>query len=86
MDITFLTGIGASIFTAASTLPQLIKILRNKKADDLSISMFIILFIGLVLWVGYGVFKKDWIIIVSNSFSLVVNMAIVGAWIRYRNN
>ena len=85
MSISFYIGMGASIFTAGSTLPQLIKILREKKADDISVLTFVILLGGLGLWIGYGVEKKDWIIVASNSFSLLINVGIIIASLRYKN-
>jgi MtN3 and saliva related transmembrane protein len=85
MDITTLTGIGASVFTAISLLPQLIKIIKQKKAEDISMWMLTVLFTGLALWVVYGVRKNDLIIIVANSFSLLINGAIVYLTIKYRS-
>jgi hypothetical protein len=38
----------------------------------------------LVLWVIYGCYKNDWIIILSNAFSLLVNVTIAGLALYYR--
>jgi MtN3 and saliva related transmembrane protein len=78
-------GVGASTFTAASTLPQLLKIYKEKKANDISIPTLILLFIGLSLWVWYGIKKTDWIIIISNAFSLVINMLLVALSVKHKN-
>lgn len=51
-------GILGSIFTAASLLPQLIKIIKNKKAEDVFFIMLAMLFIGVSLWIFYGTLKK----------------------------
>ena len=85
MDLTTGIGIGASIFTATSLLPQLIKLLKEKKAEDISLGMLAILFIGLALWIYYGCLKKDWIIIISNSFSMAINLITAGVSIKYKN-
>jgi MtN3 and saliva related transmembrane protein len=84
MDSTLYIGLAASIFTATSLLPQLIKMIKEKKANDISRLMLSILFIGLGLWVWYGVRKSDYIILVSNSFSLLINLSIVILSIRYK--
>lgn len=73
---TEIAGIIASIFTAIALLPQLIKIIKEKKAGGTSPLMLASLFIGLVFWVIYGFYKDDWIIIISNGFSLVTNTTI----------
>lgn len=84
MDSTLYIGLAASIFTATSLLPQLIKMIKEKKANDISRLMLSVLFIGLGLWVWYGVRKSDYIILVSNSFSLLLNLGIVILSIRYK--
>ncbi|HEX8357087.1 MAG TPA: PQ-loop domain-containing transporter, partial [Segetibacter sp.] len=46
MNYTQIIGIVAGIFTSASLLPQLIKIIKEKKVEDLSMGMFVALMIG----------------------------------------
>ena len=79
-----ITGIAASVFTAVCLLPQLIKILKEKKAEDVSLLMLAALFIGLGLWIYYGILKNDLIIIISNSFSIIVNSIIVFFTLKYK--
>jgi MtN3 and saliva related transmembrane protein len=74
MNIETVTGVTASVFTAVSLIPQLVKLLREKKAENISLGMMIVLFVGLGLWAYYGFLKKDLIIIISNSFSFVINL------------
>lgn len=77
MDLPEIVGIVAGVFTAVSLLPQLIKILKEKKVEDLSTGMFVTLVIGLSLWVVYGIMRKDWPIIVTNGFSVIINLIIL---------
>jgi MtN3 and saliva related transmembrane protein len=77
-------GIGAGICTAASLLPQLIKIIREKKADDLSFFMLFILLAGLAGWIVYGAMTEDYPILVTNSFSFLVNSLIIFFVLRYK--
>jgi MtN3 and saliva related transmembrane protein len=70
-------GIAASIFTAAASIPQLIKLIEEKKAEDVSLKMFLVLLTGLSLWIYYGFLKKDWILIIANSFSFILNLAVI---------
>ncbi len=69
-------GLGASICTGISLLPQLIKIYKEKKAADLSYPMLLILMTGLILWIWYGIKKDDLIIIMANTVSALINLAI----------
>lgn len=79
-----LTGIVAGSITALSMLPQLIKIIKEKKVEDISIWMLIALIIGLVFWTFYGFLKHDIPILVTNSFSLLVNFILIGFRIKYK--
>ena len=83
-DISTYVGIGAGICTAVSMLPQLYKIIKDKKAEDISYMMLITLLTGLGAWIWYGVLKKDWPIIVTNSFSFLTNMVIIFFSVRYK--
>jgi len=83
-DQTQMIGIVAGICTAVSLLPQLFKILKEKKTDDISYFMLFILLTGLAGWVWYGILKEDYPIIFTNSFSFLVNAAIIFFTIRFR--
>ena len=83
-DQTQVIGIIAGICTGVSLLPQLIKIIKEKKAEDISWVMLFILLTGLAGWTWYGILKKDYPIIITNSFSFIVNVAIIYFTIRYR--
>lgn len=79
-------GIIAGIFTSVSLLPQLIKIIREKKAEAISYFMLIILMIGISGWVYYGYLKSDLPIIITNSFSLLINILIIIFTIKYKQH
>ncbi|ABG58516.1 SemiSWEET family sugar transporter [Cytophaga hutchinsonii] len=84
MDWIVVTGVCASMCTALSLLPQLIKVLRTKKAEDVSYLMLAVLFTGGILWIVYGVMREDWIIIGSNTISVLINIISCWASIKYR--
>jgi len=77
LNITTIIGIVASVFTGISLLPQLIKLVKEKKPSDISMWMLAALFTGLALWIWYGFRIKDWIIVFANSFSMILNLLIV---------
>jgi len=76
----------ASIFTGISLLPQLLKLIKGKKASDISMWMLATLFTGLALWIWYGFRINDWIIIFANSVSLIINLLIVIINFRYKKD
>lgn len=79
-------GIAAGIFTSASLLPQLIKLLNEKKAQEISIFFLAILFVGLSLWIWYGIMKNDIPIIATNSFSIVINLLMIIYGMKYKKS
>jgi MtN3 and saliva related transmembrane protein len=83
-DISLYVGIGAGIFTAISLVPQLVKIIKEKKSEDISLGMLFILLTGLGGWIWYGILQEDYPIIATNSFSFVINCLIIGFSIAYR--
>ena len=58
MNTETTVGVAASACTAASLLPQLTKVLKEKKAESISLGMLLVLFAGLGLWMYYGILKK----------------------------
>ena len=83
---TEIVGLAAGVCTSVSLLPQLIKLLKHKKAEDISLFYLIILFVGLGLWIWYGLLREDIPIVVTNSFSLVINGIIIVLGIRYKRS
>jgi MtN3 and saliva related transmembrane protein len=83
-ELSSYIGIAAGICTSVSQLPQLIRIIKEKKADDISYFMVCILLAGVSTWVWYGIMKKDYPIIFTNAFSVLVNILMLLFTIRYK--
>jgi MtN3 and saliva related transmembrane protein len=83
MEITEIIGLAAGVLTACSLLPQVIKTLKEKKAEDVSLVMLFVLQAGLILWIFYGIRRDDLPIIATNCFSLLVNITMVVLRIRF---
>ena len=84
MDWTQIIGLAAGVCTATSLLPQVIKTIKEKKAEDVSLVMLLVLGPGIVLWIVYGVKRNDFPIIATNSFSLLVNITMTVLGIKYK--
>lgn len=83
MNWTQVLGLAAGIFTSTSLLPQVIKTLKEKHAQDISLVTLIVLMIGLALWIVYGILREDLPIILTNSFSLMVNLFMIFLRLKY---
>ena len=84
-DIALYVGIVAGILTAVSMVPQVVKTIREKKADHVSAGMLIILISGVGTWVVYGIIKNDLPIIFTNSFSVLVNVTMLFLRWKYKS-
>jgi MtN3 and saliva related transmembrane protein len=70
-------GIAAGVLTSCSLLPPLIKLIRDKKPEEVPLGMLIVLIGGLALWTFYGILKNDWPIIITNGFSIIQNITMM---------
>lgn len=77
-------GIFAGICTCISLLPQLVKIIKEKKAEDISYGMLFILLVGVGGWIWYGLLKDDLPIIITNCLSLLINLLVIIFTFRYK--
>lgn len=81
-----LVGILATIFAVSSTVPQIIKGIKTKKMDDVSVWLIMALITGLSLWVVYGIAKNDTVIAGGNSVGVSLNVILLLLKIRYSRN
>ncbi|MFC4687979.1 SemiSWEET transporter [Epilithonimonas pallida] len=74
---TELLGLIAGGITSIAMMPQLIKVIKEKNAEDISVVMLLVLITGLSLWVWYGILQEELPIILSNGFSVLVNLILL---------
>ena len=81
---SFLSLIGAlaATCTSLSYLPQVRKALPRGSTGDLSVKMLAVLTTGLALWVGYGVVKGDWILVLANSIGGALSATVLACKLR----
>ena len=72
-----LFGYFAAILTTAAFLPQLIKTLRTKKADDVSLITLIMFITGLISWIIYGYKISSIPILAANIITFILNFLIL---------
>ena len=70
-------GYFAAVITTAAFLPQLIKTLKTKKADDVSLTTLIMFNSGVLSWIIYGYKISSTPILIANLITLVINLSIL---------
>ena len=76
MDIIWI-GIMAGSLTSFGFIPQLVKGYKTKRLDDVSYYMPLVLAIGMILWLTYGILLGDIPIIAANIFSIGCNVLLI---------
>jgi len=56
----------AGALTSTGYLPQIVKGLKTRKMDDISLLMPVVLGLGMFLWLIYGLVREDPAIVVAN--------------------
>lgn len=65
-------GFVAAFFTSASFLPQAILVIRSRKTDGLSLTMYIMFTLGIALWLTYGLATGAWPLIFANTITITL--------------
>ncbi len=82
VDIEFF-GYSAAILTTAAFLPQLIKTLKTKRAEDVSLITLIMFITGVGCWIFYGYEISSTPILVANIITFILNLLILISKINY---
>ena len=72
-----LLGFAAATCTTLAYAPQFIKVWRSRSTEDISLGMFLVLVLGVALWLLYGLLSGDGPLIASNAITLVLAGAIL---------
>ena len=70
-------GYFAAILTTAAFLPQLIKTLQTKKAEDVSLITLVMFLTGVLSWIIYGYKISSTPILIANIITFVLNLLIL---------
>jgi MtN3 and saliva related transmembrane protein len=81
-----LVGSGAALLTMFGFVPQILKIHRTESVADVSLIMLLQFFVGIFLWLLYGIHIQDNILIVSNAISFLTLIVVIGLYLKYRKN
>jgi len=67
----------AAVITTAGWFPQVVKIARERKADDISLIASSAIAAGVLLWFVYGLMIGSWPVILANGITFVFIAAIL---------
>ena len=79
-------GYFAAILTTLAFLPQLIKTLKTKKAEDVSLTTLIMFLTGVLSWIIYGYKISSTPILLANIITFILNLLILIFKITFSKN
>ena len=79
IDQNEIIGLIAAVCTTFAFIPQVMKVWKTKQTKDLSLRMYSIMFIGIILWLVYGIRIDSLSIIMAN----IVTVTLVGTILVY---
>lgn len=77
-------GYIATVLSVVAFVPQVVKSVRTKSTNDLSLGMYIVFTASQVFWFAYGVMLLAWPIMVANAINFVLASIILIHKIKYK--
>jgi len=84
IDFYEVIGLIAAFITTASFLPQVYKTWKTKQTEGLSLTMYVTFFIGIVLWLIYGIHLNSLPMILANLITAVSSLFLVIMKLRHK--
>lgn len=86
MALEFVTAIGliAAALTTGAFVPQVIKIWKTRKTNDISLAMFIAFSAGIFMWLVYGLMINSAPVIIANLVTFVLAIVILLFKLKYK--
>ena len=70
-------GLVAAALTTSAFIPQVYKVYKEKNAAGISLTMYLIFFVGLSLWSLYGYLIGSISILIANGITLILSATII---------
>jgi MtN3 and saliva related transmembrane protein len=67
-----LIGYLAAALTTISFVPQAWLVWRTRRAENLSLAMYLVFATGVALWLVYGLWIGSWPVVIANAITLML--------------
>ena len=78
-----LLGFAAATCTTVAYAPQFIKVWKTRSARDISLGMFLVMVLGLALWLAYGLLCGDAPLVAANAVTMLLAGGILFMKLKY---
>lgn len=70
-------GFAAATCTTCAFIPQVVLVWRQRAATGISTGMYLLLSLGIVLWLCYGLLLGAWPIVIANGVTLLLAVSVL---------
>jgi len=84
IDTFEIVGLVAAFLTTSAFVPQVYKAWKTKSTESLSLPMYLIFFIGIMLWLIYGFHLNSLAMIVSNIITGILALLLIVLKIKHQ--
>ena len=70
-------GLAAAACTTLAFVPQVVRVWRLRRTEEISLATFLALSVGMLVWFAYGILIGSWPVIVANAVSSGLTLSIV---------
>lgn len=79
-----IVGLVAATLTTAAFVPQVYKTWKTKSVKELSLTMYLVMFIGISLWLTYGILINSFSIILANIVTGLLVLLLIYLKLRHK--
>ena len=77
-------GLIAGALTTTAFVPQVYKTWKSKSAEGLSLTMFLVFFVGIILWLIYGIYIQSLAMILANAVTGFLALMLIIFKLRFK--
>jgi len=77
-------GLIAAVLTTSAYIPQAYKTWKTKSAGNISLTMYVAMFIGIILWLIYGIYLNSLAMILANVVTAILTFMIIIFKLKYK--
>jgi len=84
IDFYEILGLIAAILTTSAFVPQVYKAWKTKDVEAISLTMFVVMFLGVLLWLIYGFYINSLSMVIANIMSSILSLSIIILKIKHK--
>ncbi|MFZ2431105.1 MAG: SemiSWEET transporter [Lutibacter sp.] len=84
IDNVEIIGFVAAVLTTSAFVPQVYKTWKSKSAESLSLTMFLVFFVGIILWLIYGIYTTSPAMIFANAVTGFLALLLIFFKLRHK--